>query len=197
MIERGRITEDEMVLEFLRAEKDSSRFHHMVQHGMAQLGLTVSLIDEANLLDANENQARKNLLDFFRGYERRVALFFGFPLDVAWRRVVLEEDDFRSLRYANHPTWCRLSDDTRLVSRGAQNFPLLPDDPELYQINGILKALRQGAHFAKLIAAEDNRGGLILIEGASRATAYLIDRKIQWVDALVASSSSMPGWHWY
>ena len=197
MIERGPATEDEMVLAFLRAEIDSSRFDDFVKQGLAQMGLTRRLIAEPNVVDAVENSARKALLDSFRGYERRNLLFLGFPLDVAWRRVALEDDDFRALRYANHPTWCQLSDGTRLVSTGAQNFGQRPDDPDLYQINGILEALRHGVHFAELIAAEDNSGGLILIEGASRATAYLIDRYFHELEALVASSPSMPGWHWY
>jgi hypothetical protein len=92
------------------------------------------------------------------------------------------------LRYANHSIWCELSDGTRLVSRGAENFPHRPDNPELYQINGILQALRYGTHFPELILADDNRGGLILLDGASRATAYLMERHFHEVQALTASS---------
>ncbi|PWT97639.1 MAG: hypothetical protein C5B51_30925 [Terriglobia bacterium] len=197
MIERGTATEEEMVLAFLRAEINSSRFDEFVVQGLATIGRLRELIDEPNLADSAENSARRTLLDFYRGYERRILVFLGFPPDATWRRVLLEEGDFFRLRYANHPTWCQLSDGTRLVSRGAENFPQRPDDPELYQINGILEAVRRGNHFPELIAAEDNNGGLILLEGASRATAYMMDRRFHEVQALVASSQSIWQWHWF
>jgi hypothetical protein len=133
----------------------------------------------------------------YRGYEQRKVLFDGFPVDATWRRVRLEAQDLRALRYANHRTWNDLSDSTRLVSIGARNFLQRRDDPDTYQINGIVEALRDGTCFPELIAAQDNDGGLILIEGHSRATAYLIEECVGGVEALVASSQSMQEWIFY
>jgi hypothetical protein len=131
MIECGAATENDMIVAFLRAEIDSSRYDDHITGHMTQMGFTRKLIDEPNLADANENRARKALLGY-RGYEVRRYLFSGFPLDATWRRVALEEADFRELRYANYPVWRDLSDDTRLVSIGARNFRQRPDDPDLY-----------------------------------------------------------------
>ena len=80
-----------MVLSFLRAEISSSRFDDFVVNRLTALGLDRRIVDGPNLLDANENRSRKKLLDSYRGYERRVLLFQGFPTDATWRRVALEE----------------------------------------------------------------------------------------------------------
>jgi hypothetical protein len=196
MIERGPATENDMIVAFLRAEINSSRYDELITKPLAQLGFTRSLIDEPNLADVAENRARKQLLGF-RGYERREWLFAGFPLDVTWRRVVLEPPDFETLRYARYKTWIDLSSGTRLVSVGARNFRQLPDDPETYQIKGIAEAVRNGVHFPELIAAQDHDGSLMLIEGHSRATAYVLEGFGGEVETIVASSPTMSKWVFY
>jgi hypothetical protein len=112
------------------------------------------------------------------------------------RYTPVARGDLQLLRYANYHTWVDLSDGTRLVSVGARNFRQRPDDPDTYQINGIVEALRNGARFPELVAAQDNDGSLILIEGHSRATAYVMVELAE-VETLVASSPSMPGWAFY
>ncbi|MGA2723958.1 MAG: hypothetical protein ABSG79_16300 [Bryobacteraceae bacterium] len=197
MVDLGPATENDMVLAFLRAEINSSRYDDRIIRALGQLGYTRCLLDEPNLANRTENRARKRLLNF-RGYETREALFAGFPSDAVWRKVTLEQHDFSTLRYANHKTWNDLSDGTRLVSVGARNFRERPDDPETYQINGILEALRNGARFPELIAAQHNDSdGLILIEGHSRATAYVMERVFEGVEVFVASSRLMPRWAFY
>ena len=56
--------------------------------------------------------------------------------------------------------------------------------------------LRNGSR-AELIAAQADDGSLILIEGHSRATAYVMEKFFDGVEALVASSPSMPAWSFY
>jgi hypothetical protein len=194
-VELGPATEDEMIAAFLRAEIDASRYDEYISNPLTKMGFTRRLIDQPNLANASENRARKTLLNY-RGYSQRKLLFDGFPFDATWRRVRLDQHDLRALRYANHKTWNELSDGKRLVSVGALNFPQRPDNPETYQINGIAAAVRKGIRFPELIAAQDNDGALILIEGHSRATAYLIEG-CATVEALVASSQSMQEWIFY
>ena len=185
-----------MVVAFLRAEINSSRHDKLVAERLALSGFTRRLIDEPNLADAAENCARMQVLDC-RGYKRREALFAGFPLDAAWRRVVLAPPDFETLRYARYKTWMDLSDGTRLVSVGARNFRQRPGGPETYQIKGIAEALRSGVRFPELIAAQGGDGSLILIEGHSRATAYVLEGFVGEVEILVGTSPSMPRWAFY
>jgi hypothetical protein len=60
------------------------------------------------------------------------------------------------------------------------------------QIGAIAQALRTGRRFPELIAAQADDGTLILIEGHSRATAYVIEHLAGDVEGLIASSPSMP-----
>jgi hypothetical protein len=194
MIDIGPATEDEMVIAFLRAEVDSSRYGDIIRRSLTQFGLERGLIDEPNLADAAENAIRKQLLAF-RGYEARTALFTGFPRDASWRRVTLEVPDFETIRYANYPTWVTLSDDTRLVSVGARNFLQRPSDVATQQIAAIAEDIRKGKRFPELIAAEPDGGSLVLIEGHSRATAYLIEHLEGPVEALIATSPLLTRWY--
>jgi hypothetical protein len=202
MIERCPATEDEMIAAFLRAEIDSSRYgDNFVKTGLAQLGLERRLIDAPILTDPAENGARRRLMQY-RGYEARIALFAGFPLDVRWRRVQLETRDFETMQYINDaitstPHWTNLSDGTRLVSVGARNLRQRSADPATCQIASIAQALRNGVRFAELIAAQHHQGSLILIEGHSRATAYAMEHFAGEVEALVGSSPSMSSWVFY
>ncbi len=202
MIERGPATEDEMIAAFLRAEIDSSRYgDNCVRAGLAALGLERRLIDVPNMTDSAENGVRRQLIGY-RGYEAREALFAGFPRDVTWRRVELETGDFETMRYINDtvtttPHWANLSDGTRLVSAGARNLRQRPADPDTQQIGAIAQALRNGVYFPPLIAAQHREGSLILIEGHSRATAYVMEHFAGVVEAFVGSSPSMPSWVFY
>jgi hypothetical protein len=202
MIERGPAAEDEMIAAFLRAEIDSSRYgDNFVRTGLAELGFDRGLIDAANLTDPVENGVRRRLLDY-RGYQARIALFAGFPLDVRWRRVRLEGPDFEAMQYINDavtptPHWTDLSDGTRLVSVGARNLRQVPVDAAPRQIAAIAEALRNGVRFPQLIAAQHSDGYLILIEGHSRATAYIMEGFAGEVEAFVGSSPAMSRWVFY
>jgi len=196
MIEQGPATENDMVVAFLRAEIDSSRFGKHIRIRLAERGLDRHLIDEPNLADVGENSIRKQILASFRGYGVGRFLFDRFPEDATWRRVRLELHDFETLRYADYKTWVDFSDGTRLVSIGGRNFRRLPHDSETCHMNAITEALRNGVRFPELIAAQHHDGSLILIEGHSRATVYVMEQ-FEDVDVLVASSLSMPKWFYY
>jgi hypothetical protein len=135
-----------------------------------------------------------------RGYPNE-ALFAGFPTDVVWRRVMLEPNDFDSLRYANdtrgNQLLMRLSGGTRRVRDGAHNNVHLPQTEETAHIGQVATALRSGKSFGPLIAIESDDGSLVLMEGHSRATAYVIERFAGNVEAFVGSSPIMAQWMWY
>jgi hypothetical protein len=94
-------------------------------------------------------------------------------------------------------TWIDLSDRTRLVSVGARNFSQRPDGQDTSHISAIANALRNGTRFPELIAAQHDDGSLVLIEGHSRATVYVMERFAGDVEVLVASSPSMSAWAFY
>jgi hypothetical protein len=197
VIERGPAAEVDMQIALLRAEIDSSRWGHFIKNGLATLGFDRRLIDEPNMTDVGENHARKSLLLFIRSYTPKEVLFVGFPVAVKWRRAALQSADFETLRYGNHKTWVDLSDGTRLVSVGARNFLRRPEHAGIRQIDGILAALREGVRLPELIVAQGLDGSLILIEGHSRATAYVISRFSSEVEVIIGSSPDMPQWAFY
>jgi hypothetical protein len=199
MIELGAATQNEMILAFLRAEIHSSRYRKFIMQHLRRLGFEERLIDLPNLADAAENNVRESLL-CYRGWPN-TALFQGFPKDAAWRRVLLEARDFETMRYIDDADsgkhWVNLSDGTRLVTVGACNLCQRPTDFGAPQIAAIAEELRTGQRFPELITVQANDSSLILLEGHSRATAYVIEQIVNGVEALVASSPSMPAWYFY
>jgi hypothetical protein len=114
MIEIRPATEDEVVLAFLQAEVNSSRYGPNIVGWLGFLGMNRLLIDSPVLTDAVQNEARRRVLGGHRGYPNRT-LFEGFPSDVEWRRVQIEPADFGTLRYAKHDVLLRLSGGSRLI----------------------------------------------------------------------------------
>jgi hypothetical protein len=196
MIECGPATEDEMIAAFLRAEVDSPRWNDYVKAGLVVLGSERSLIDAPDLSDSLQNGLRRRLLGY-RGYHRRDLLFTGFPSDVTWRRVYLEAHDLENMQYIAHSNWSELSNGTRLVSFGARNLHRYSSDERFQQIIPIAEAVRAGNRFPPLIAVQHQEGHLVLIEGHSRATAYVMAGSVETAEAFVGSSPSMSNWPFY
>jgi hypothetical protein len=92
-----------------------------------------------------------------------------------------------------------LSGGTRLACHGAANYSRGVADPNAWShLDAILARLRGGERFAPLIAAQSiDDSSLVLIEGHSRATAYLIEAKNADVEAFIATSPSMAAWYYY
>lgn len=207
MIELSLATENEMILAFLRAEIDSTReFDKRILQSLKSQGCTRALIDKPNLSDQTENEFRMKLLNY-RGYYDRTFLFKGFPKDVEWRKVTLEEKDFGKIKYIKDDSeWENLSSRTRLVSEGARCLGSMrlqqpTHDDELFNkmehIFSIVSDVQNGRRYPELILAEGDSGQLILIEGHSRATAYIIANCTKEIDAFVGTHPEMSNWAWY
>jgi hypothetical protein len=202
MIELSPATQDEMILAFLRAEIHSSRYRQFVSQGLAHLGFQRCLIDLPNLSDANQNHARRLVLQQYRGWPK-TRLFREFPADATWRRVILEAQDFQDMRYMNDARieghWTNLSDGTRLVSVASRNLLKGRAEAALQHVAAIAESLRNSFPFLEpLILAElEGESPLVLVEGHSRATAYVIENRIHNVEAFVASSKFMNRWYFY
>ena len=63
-------SEEEMILEYLRAEVSSRRFSDNIQEMMKNLALDEKIISSADLRSDDENRKRKELLGAVRGYGR-------------------------------------------------------------------------------------------------------------------------------
>ena len=197
MIKNRSATEDEMISAFLQAEVDSPKWGPCVTKGLAAVGSGRQLVDQPRLNDASENNRRKRVLDHCRGYERRVDIFTGFPLDVMWWQAQLQPGDFATMKYMAHRSWAELSLGTRLVSVGASNFHKCSADQRFTHIASLAEAVRDGVRFEPLIAIQHHDDYLVLVEGHSRATAYVIESFVKSADAFVGASSTMHNWKHY
>jgi hypothetical protein len=188
----GRATEDEMVLEFLRAEIENVP------------EWTRYVIEAPNLNDETENERRRCLLSN-RGYGWNQFPFRDFPANVSWHHATLTVGELSSVRYMNRePTWCRFSEGTRSIPHGVRNIGkgLFPDDPKADPsavISRIASGVEQERSFPELIlvgtpdAAPEQ---LVLLEGHKRATAYVYMGKPAEIRVLTGFSPGMRHWPW-
>ncbi len=199
MVDVGPSTESEMVLAFLRrAEIDSPRFAACYRHHLERSGATRKLIDEANLADAAEGEIRARLLRECRGYRANQYLFQRWPLDVQWRRVRLTCEEVSRLRYANHETWVTLSAGTRRVVDGARNVLTVQTRENANAgIIAVAEQVRTGRQYPELIACQTGEESPVLVEGHTRATAYVLAAIPGSADVLLGSSPRMRQWVFY
>ena len=197
MIELGPATEDEMILAFLQGEIDSPRFGNAYNVILRNSGLDRTAIAGPDLQSARENYIRHELLRVVRGYGDDSFLFQGFPADLTWRRVQLDAGDYQRLRYANHDTWVNFSGGSRVVSDGARNIALITATEDANtNIRAVAAALQAGIRYAPLIAVDGPSGSMILIEGHTRATAYVIEC-FEPFEVIIGSSPVMNNWALY
>jgi len=185
---------DEMVLAFLRAEVDGPRYQQFFAN------LDRRLLVEADLTDAAQNRVRWQLLDSYRGG------FIGpLPTDTQWQRWALTRAELGDVRYANHVTWQVLSGKTRRVRDGAANVRRLVVVAELgvdvgAGIRETAKAIDAGHKLPELIAVatDPQASSPVLVEGHTRATAYLIATKPPTeIVFLIGWSRTMTTWPWF
>jgi len=198
MLELRPARECEVVLAFLRAEVDASRYGQAVMQWLLATRFTRDeLLENADLSDVRQNQARATILGRYRGFPDRL-LFAGFPADAAWQRAEIEPKEMNRLRYARYKDWMVYSDNTRKPSRLIEKMrrgEIPSQDADRFR--AIHYTIGQGKRFPELIAVEGQDDELILMEGHSRATAYIASDFSENVGLFVASSPSMHRWAFY
>jgi hypothetical protein len=199
MLQLGPANEDDVVLAFLQAEIDSPRFGVCYQNRGLTSAHIRSLIEQADLQSPGENQLRKELLTLVRGYETRTALFQGFPQTVSWKKVAIEAGDAPKLLYANYPTWVDLSGGSRLILDGASRVPsaIYTAENAKQHIEAVAKDMAARKRYPALIAVERADGYLVIVEGHTRATAYVITGMTVPIELYVGVSPEMHLWTWY
>jgi hypothetical protein len=167
---RERISEDEMIAVFVRGELDSERWGERIR----QLGD----------LDA------RALLEGHRAYERREALFHGFPRDVDWFRADVTRDELLDIRYIDWDWWLDVSNGTRNAREAARRI-------RAGEIPGVT-AEEHAPRFDHplIVATTPVLSPLVLVEGHVRLTAYALfpDRVPDEVEIVLGISEQMAGW---
>jgi hypothetical protein len=150
------------------------------------------LVDNADLSDPKANAKRAEIL---KSWTDPKHVFDGMPANVTWRRVRLQPDEIGGLRYCHHPTWLALSGASRLVADGAANIGkvVAPANVNTH-IAQVADRVRRGEKFPELILVQALDGGLILLEGHTRATAYMLAPLRGPIEALVGMSTGIGQW---
>jgi hypothetical protein len=181
IIERD-ASENEMVLEFLRAE----------------VGSVIGA--EADLSDPEQNDKRAKVLDCLRGYAQRRWLFRKFPTDTVWRRAKLAVEDYPRLRYVRSSPWRQLAGENLSVVVGAKrildgsfdkaNMEIVRRVPKM---EAIARAIRDGVDLSPVILVESGNE-VVILEGNHRVTGFVLAQSDRPMLALFGSSPSMLDW---
>jgi hypothetical protein len=188
-------SEDEMILEFVKAELESPIYRDRCR---IPAGYTrAELVDHPDFKNADHNAARLSML-FYRGYTTRSWLFSGFPRAVEWSLYRFTLAEIGAFKYAKTPPWSTLVDQDRLVSHGALEIEHTRDRALSLKVPvaAVLDVRRQfenGKSFARLIAAEVD-GSYVLVEGNVRATAYVESRVDRLVEVIVGRADDFKDW---
>ncbi|MBR1654503.1 MAG: hypothetical protein IJ690_06130 [Clostridia bacterium] len=172
-------SEDEMLLEYLKAEINSKRFSERLEKTLIELSLSQDIILNGNLENEQENKQRKLIMEKFRGYPTE-DIFERFPKEFNWFYVQFEEGDIDKIFYLNWEYWNEISNNTSKPTEAAKN---IYNGVEIYDISNEpyfkgLEYLKSNNKFNPIIALTCNGEKFVLIEGHSRMTVYGMKPKL-------------------
>jgi hypothetical protein len=199
MTEAGPATADDMVLAFLQAEIDSPRFAPNLNKWLAHYRLDrATLIDNGLLSDPGQNRLRAEALKATRGYQANIWLFAGFPSDVQWRRVQVDPAELADFKYAKFDPLIAVSGESRRVGDGASSFEAGNAGDEFSErVSGVVGRIKDGARFPDLIAVAADNEPPVLVEGHTRATAYVHTKPSHPIFVLVGTSPTIKQWAFF
>ena len=187
------IGENEMIAVFLHGEL-GGRYHSVLRELVARIGYDERLLGSPDLDSADENRARRALLEEHRAYERRQGLFFGFPAEVAWHRAVLSREEVLEIRYINWDWWLRISGGTRRPLDAARRIRAGEVPGVTAEEDEPLVATWPQPEL--IVVTTEERSPLVLLEGHVRLTAYALfpERVPEELEVLLGISDEMAGW---
>lgn len=169
-------SENEMLIEFLRAEYSSERFSALIKTELNKLGYDEKIILSADINNSVENAQRKKLMGEFRGYAINQELFENFPPVTDWSIYSFNTEDLEKIRYIDYDYWNELSDGThspltaaKTIHNGKTVFGESNDD--------FLKAaefIKGGGAFHKMFFLTSDFERFVIVEGHLRMTAYAL-----------------------
>ena len=194
-------TENEMIYEFLKMEIASIRYAEQIKSILDELHLSTEIITNGNILSQQENAARAEMLNRFRGYGRNEELFTNYPASVNWVWAIFGNEDIEKIKYIEYSYWNELSNYTGSPAEAAKTIRA---GKTIYDVpnDGFLIAaqkLKNGCTFPPLICLTDEtESRYILLEGHLRMTAYALEPEFfQNVSVLVGYCSGEALDKWY
>ena len=161
----------EVVLYWLIAELNSTRFSRDLHLALNNLNCNEKIITNANLNNANENKLRLQVLHNYRGWLDR-----DFN-DYIWQFVELDNKDVANLNYIDYSYWNELSGGTHKVGLAAVhiNKGLVVYNEPNNRFYSVAENIEIGKEVPPIIVVSNNdeKQGEIL-EGHLRATGYVL-----------------------
>jgi hypothetical protein len=168
------LTEDEMILAFLREDAQSNTWRYAYEKA-PHWHCRTALLEYPDLNNPEDNLARRQMLGTARGYGQNKYLFSGFPQSVEWRRHQASIDELGSAKYILQEKWKKLSGKTRYVRDGARCVGRHIDAGDeqvaeiIQKVQAISERLRRGDRFGPVIAVRGDPGSeLVLLDGHHR-----------------------------
>ena len=186
-------SEDEMILEFLKAEYTSVRFSSTLKDVLWDFGCDRNIIFSADMQDAVENRTRKRILGAYRGYGEDRELFERFPEVFEWSVCSFSDNDIEKIRYIDYSYWNELSAGTQMPLDAAKT---IRNGIKIYDVanDGFLQAaeyIKNGGTFPKLFLLTADYENFVIVEGHLRMTAYaLVPECFKDVEVIVGKCSS-------
>jgi hypothetical protein len=164
-------TEDEVVATFLRAELHSGRYGPVLRKLLERDCLDPDVLARPDLTDLAANRYRSGLLDEYRGFERRIGLFGGFPEQVDWHRAALSRREVLEILYIDWDWWLDISDGTRRPKVAADKIRRGEVPGSTVEEHRMLLDVPQPE---LIVATTPDRATLVVLEGHYRLTAYAL-----------------------
>lgn len=166
MILKRRITEAEVIAEFLKNEfyqkeydRDREEFEEIVL--------------DPDLADETQNAIRRALL-----YRRRGHMWRELPKDTQWYEVEIAAEDLRRIRVFPRAHWRRISDGSFLLSeivKRIRECSITKSDPAFSKIQLLRYRLqRDSVHSSVLLIGVDEEQPLTILEGNHRLAAAML-----------------------
>jgi hypothetical protein len=170
------VTEDEVILSFLKSEYDSRRFNKKLCKSLEETNNSSSLIVNGNINNENENDLRRKLIKHYRGYPGE-DIFTNFPNNINWSYVKLSKEDINNLYYINYDYWNEISNNTSKPLEAVNNIKSGKEMNHPLKISTFIEgfSLITEKKFPPMILITCNNDKYLIIEGHSRATIYAFD----------------------
>lgn len=192
-----KISQEEMISEFLLGELNSSRFRKGSLRALEMLNYNKRIIEKPDLSNEAENKKREELLGLCRGWPDK-GLFSNFPTDTQWMsaEITLNElnNSYRLKSSVNMSKKDRLLSDTAAHILSGEMVPKIDNSV----INSLIKTINQGNNLPPVIIVSNKPDGKrVLIEGHSRSVAYCVAGKPKNISVIFGTSPGMDSWEYY
>ncbi|MDO8537878.1 MAG: hypothetical protein Q7S21_03245 [archaeon] len=197
-----KISENEMIAEFLKAEINSSRFRKKILNKLKKDKKSKKIVLKPKLSNQKENQYREQLLEKVRGFRKNKDLFQNFPKSIVWEKVIIKKNELHKIKYINYSYWNKLSNGTRKPSQAAKS---IEKGKKVFNVSNvkfykILKKIKKGIKFPLMIfVAKSKKSKIVVLEGHARLTSYFLEPKHipKIMQVIIGYSNGIGKWELY